>query len=244
MIKQIILSVLIPFSLMAMRPAQYPCKAHVHSVNKKLDPSTTLFAFDLDEVVLIGREEAYKKWLADNCDFADAINEVKIKYNLSDAGDIIHRLVQRYPYLQEKTQQFQNVVFKAPVIPGTIKIIDALHKKGYGIIAASNMTTTTYQTMVDNGTLPTQFSRDIFFVATNPLNKKADGKYHEKPNQEYYLNLKRYIKTHYPSNETIIFMDDKLENAQGAHNIPGILSIHFKNPEQLRADLITMGIEV
>jgi FMN phosphatase YigB (HAD superfamily) len=244
MIKQIIVSTLIPFSVLAMRPAQYPHKAKIHSVNKKIDLSKTIFAFDLDEVVLIGREEAYKKWLADNWDFADAINEVKIKYNLSDAGDIIHHVVQRYPYLQEKAQQFQNVIFKASVIPGTIKIIDALHKKGYGIIAASNMTTTTYQAMVDNGTLPTQFSRDIFFVATNPLNKKADGKYHEKPNQEYYLNLKRYIKTHYPTNETVIFMDDKLKNALGAQNIPGIISIHFKSPEQLRADLIAMGIEI
>lgn len=244
MIRQIIVYALIPFSLLAMRPAQCPCKARVHSVNKKIDPSTTLFAFDLDGVVLSGREVAYEKWLTDNWDFNEAIHEAKKKDNLSDSGMLIKRVIEKYPYLKAKSLQFQKVIFTAPQIDGTKKIIADIDQKGYKVIAASNMTTTTYQAMVDNKTLPAQFSRDIFFVATNPLNKKADGKYYEKPDQEYYLNLKRYIKTHYPNIETIIFMDDKIKNALGAQNIPGIISIHFKNPDQLKDELKTLGMNL
>lgn len=244
MIKQIILSVLIPFSLMAMKPAQYPCKAQIHSVNKKLDPSTTLFAFDLDEVVLTGREPGYKQWIANNPDLGKAIGEVKKKYNLSDASEIISTTARDYPHLKEKAEEFQKVVVTAPQIKGTVNIIHQLKNNGYAIIGASNMTTSTYQAMVDNKTLPTHFSRDIFFVATNPLNKKIDGTYYEKPSREYYLNLKEYVKKHFPHIQTIVFTDDKLENANGAQNISGIISIHFKNPEQLRSDLKTLGIEI
>ena len=244
MIRQIIWYALIPCSLLAMRPVQYPCKSHVHSIDKKLDPSTTLFAFDLDEVVLTGRERGYKQWLANNPDLGNAISEVKKKYNLSDASTIISTAARDYPHLKEKAFEFQKVVVTAPQIKGTVEIINQLKDRKYIIIGASNMTTSTYQAMVDNQTLPAQFSRDIFFVATNPLNKKSDGTYHEKPSKDYYLNLKQYVKQHFPHIQTIVFTDDKLKNANGAQNIPGIMSIHFKNPEQLKEELSRLGIKL
>ena len=157
MIKQIIVSTLIPFSVSAMRPAQYPHKAKIHSVNKKIDHSKTIFAFDLDEVVLTGREPGYKQWIANNPDLGKAIGEVKKKYNLSDASEIISTTARDYPHLKEKAEEFQKVVVTAPQIKGTVDIIHQLKNNGYAIIGASNMTTSTYQAMVDNKTLPSYY---------------------------------------------------------------------------------------
>jgi|GEM_PF-6660649 FMN phosphatase YigB (HAD superfamily) len=208
-----------------------------------LDPSKTIFAFDIDEVVLTGREPGYKKILKENPELAQAIDETAKKYHLSDASPIITKTIEEYPALKEKALAFQKAVISAPQIEGTKLLINKLTKNGYSIVAASNMTNSTYLGLVDNKTLPGQFSRNFFFVATNELNKKADGTFFQKPSPEYYQNLITYINKQFPGRFThIIFTDDKLENAEGAKKVPGIISIHFKNPAQLEQDLISLGV--
>ena len=145
----------------------------------------------------------------------------------------------------KKAQEFKKVLIAAPQIEGTTQIVHKLRNKGYTVVAASNMTTSTYQSMMENKVLPEEFTKDFFFVATNPLNKKADGKYYEKPSKEYYQNLITYINEKYPGKfKTFIFTDDKLENAQGAKQVAPIKSIHFQNPEQLLNDLKCLGISI
>ncbi len=212
--------------------------------SKKLEPNKTIIAFDIDEVVLAGREAGYKKWLANNPDLAQAIDQTKKKFNLTDATAIINKTAQEFPALKEKAQEFQKIVVSAPRITGTAEILKKLEQKGYGIVAASNMTTSTYQAMVNNGTLPPQFSNDFFFVATNELNKKPDGTYFEKPSLEYYQNLGVYINQKYPGKYVYrLFTDDKEKNAQGAQKA-GLISIHFKNAEQLLEELKELNIDI
>ena len=243
MIKKYILSLLILTTspILSMHIEQPTCSKQT----KKLPPHNTIIAFDLDEVVLTGREPGYKKWIENNPDLGQAIGQIKKKYNLSDATAIINKTAEEFPALKEKAQEFQKVVITAPQIAGTTKILNKLSQQGYGIVAASNMTTSTYQGMVDNKTLPEQFSKNFFFVATNELNKKSDGTYFEKPSPEYYQNLRIYVNQKYPGRYThLLFTDDKEANAQGAKQVPGISSIHFKNPDQLLKDLQELGVDI
>lgn len=229
----------------AMQSSQSPERCRPQNISKRLEPSKTIIAFDLDEVVLTGREPGYKKWIENNPDLGQAIGTIKKKYNLSDATAIINKTAEEYPNLKEKALEFQRVVITAPQIQGTAQILQKLSKKGYGIVAASNMTTSTYQGMVDNKTLPEQFSKNFFFVATNELNKKSDGTYFEKPSPEYYQNLLTYINQKYPGKYIhVLFTDDKEANAEGAKKVPGLISIHFKNPEQLAQDLKNLGVDL
>lgn len=148
------------------------------------------------------------------------------------------------PNLFAEGEEFKKVIITAPRIKGTVHIIHRLKEKGYGIISASNMTTSTYQSMVENHVLPKAFTKDFYFVATNPLNKKADGTFYEKPAPEYYQNLVAYINSKFPGvYKNIIFTDDKEVNVLGAQGIKGIYkSIHFINPEQFKQELIKSGV--
>lgn len=245
MLKKIIILLLVPFCMPAMQPSKSPERCKLQYISKKLESSQTIIAFDLDEVVLTGREPGYKKWIENNPDLGQAIGTIKKKYNLSDATAIINKTAEEYPNLKEKALEFQKVVITAPRIHGTEQILEKLSKKGYGIVAASNMTTSTYQGIIDNKTLPEQFTKNFFFVATNELNKKPDGTYFEKPSPEYYQNLLTYINQKYPRKYIhVIFIDDKEANAEGAKKVPGIMSIQFKNPEQLLKDLQQLGIDI
>lgn len=210
-----------------------------------LDPRTTIIAFDLDEVVVNGREKRYKDYIAGEPELAKAMGQVSKQYKTADAGVILSETLRQYPQLQPKIDKFAQLVIYAPQIPGTFDIITDLVKKGYSIVAASNMTPSTYQAMVENKVLPPQFSHDFFFVPLNKLNKKPDGTHFQKPEVEYYQNLVTYINQTYPGKFThYIFTDDKLANAQGAQKVPGLISIQFKNPQQLRADLRVAGVDI
>lgn len=215
------------------------------SPKRILEPSKTLIAFDLDEVVILGRETGYKKWLKNNPDVAHAIDEVKKKYKLFDATPVLDKAAQDHPALRHKLAEFRKVLVTGTPIPGTVNIINTLSKKGYGIIAASNMTSSTYARLVDNKTLPPEFTKDFYFDATNELNKKPDGSYYEKPTVHYYKNLLSYINQKYPGKFTqVVFIDDELVNIKGAAKVNGIIGIHFTSPEQLLKDLRMRGVEI
>jgi len=103
----------------------------------------------------------------------------------------------------------------------------------------------TYGTLVQNQVLPEIFSPEIYFVKTKKSNKKADGSYYEKPDLEYFINLKKYIQKKYPDKrfEHIVFIDDKEKNVKVAREA-GLIAIHYKNSQQLRESLVQIGIIV
>lgn len=238
MFKKLLLLILSTLQLHGMQ--QCPIQTSgikTQEIVKPLDPQSTIIAFDLDEVVLTGREAGYTKWAKEHPQFGKAIEEVKKTYKLSDAHAIINKAVEEHPEMKELGEEFKKVIITAPQIQGTSDIIHALAKKGYGIIAASNMTESTYKSMIDNKVLPVEFTKEFYFVAT------SSG--YEKPFIEYYQNLLKYIESKYPGKfKTVIFTDDKEANAKGAAATNKIKAIHFLNPAQFKQELQKLGVAI
>ncbi len=214
------------------------------------NPQDTIIAWDIDQVLLMDREENFGAYHQLHPDFYAAIKQVKTDYNLYDAFPIMQKLLEVYPQYADQVKEYIPLFTSAPQILGTIELVKKLHALGYSMLVASNMTSTTYQALVENGTLPNcYFSKEIFFTATNELNAKHDetGKltgYCQKPNTEYFEHLKTYIANKFPDKQfkRIIFIDDKLENVQGAAQVAGIEAIQFINPAQLATELQAKGL--
>jgi FMN phosphatase YigB (HAD superfamily) len=208
-------------------------------------PEATLIAFDLDEVVISGREYGYKKWFLNpfRWSFGLALANAKKKYHLHDAHEIVNRVVEQNPKFARLAEKYKKVLIKGKLIKGTIALIDSLQKQGYTIIPASNMTKSIYTSMINNNILPSaNFNTNQFFVKTKKCNKKADGSYYAKPSIEYFQNLQTYVEKKYSNTfKNIIFIDDKKTNVKGARKA-GITALRFKKPQQLRYDLQKLGI--
>ena len=218
---------------------------HVRSAH--INPTTTIIACDLDEVVISGREASYMHWLMapSRLSFAMTVKKVRKRYKLYDPLLIIEKIKQLYPKLSKKAEEFKKIIGLAPLKKKTVALLGLVAQQGYTFVAASNMAKGTYGTLVQNQVLPEIFSPEIYFVKTKKSNKKADGSYYEKPDLEYFINLKKYIQKKYPDKrfEHIVFIDDKEKNVKVAREA-GLIAIHYKNSQQLRESLVQIGIIV
>lgn len=211
-----------------------------------LDPESTAVTFDIDKVIVDNREETYTDWLQEekHAQFAKYLEEAK-KTGLFDAHALINKVVEDHPDQKILADEFKKIIITATPIKGMAELIEQLHKKGYTVLIASNMTTSTYESMVENKVLPKEFTKDYFFVQTDPLNKKSDGSYHKKPETKYYENLLVYLEAKFPGKfKIVIFTDDKLINSQGAADTGKIKAIHFITPDQFKQALQKLGVMV
>jgi beta-phosphoglucomutase-like phosphatase (HAD superfamily) len=218
----------------------YPAELEQH----KLDPNTTIIAWDVDGVLLKDRTKENKKWLAEHPRFVQAMDTVKKKYTLSDTIDIIDAAAREFGELAKQAQEFKELSTKAPRVEGITQALKHLQEAGYAFVVASNMTVKMYQALLANNSLPQEFfSKDFFYIKNHPLNLKPDGTFAGKPDPFYFENLKKYVNQKYPNKfTTFILIDDKQENSDGAGKA-GFKTIHFKNTEQLMIELKKLGIE-
>lgn len=219
---------------------------HPKDVQKKsLDPKKTIILCDLDEVIISGREGNYMRWLMfpSNWSFALTVKKVRKKFKLYDPAQICQKIRELYPKMLKQADEFEKVIGSAQVKKKTAEIIRAVSHKGYPVIAASNMAKSTYKILLKKKTLPNFFSEKTFFVKTKKCNKKADDSYHQKPDPEYFVNVKRYVQKKYPNQafEYYVFIDDKKANVRAASKA-GFIAIHYKESHQLKRSLTMLGI--
>lgn len=154
-----------------------------------------------------------------------------IKFLFDDgSGEQYYALVKEYGY-DGLAQTILDISNAQEPIAGTIQIMHTLKKLGYTIDIASNIGTAFLEPLKKK-------YPDIFDLITDTFtvdyNNTPDIR---KPNSAYY---QKYLAT-YGDGKKIIFVDDKEENVVAAQQA-GMIGIVFKSPEQLREDLITMGI--
>lgn len=116
------------------------------------------------------------------------------------------------------------------IMPDTLAVYQTLHKKGASFVTATNIGTIFFHDQQQNH--PTIFN-DQFIKEGLTVDYGATDVI-EKPDIRYFENLKALIDP--TGTKTIIFIDDKLDNIQGAQKA-GLLAIQFKNAQQLKADL-------
>lgn len=212
---------------------------------KKLDPKTTIIAWDVDGVLLKYRTQESKAWLAEHPELANAMDEVAKKYKLSDTITILEAVALDYPALESVAWKFKDLSTKAPRIDGITHALTQLHHAGYPFIIASNMTTKTYEALLADKSLPKEFfSKDFFFSKNHPFNQKPDGSFAGKPEPFYFENLKKYINLKYPNRfTTFILVDDEEANIVAAQKV-GFKTVHFKSVAQMVQELEKLGIQI
>jgi len=113
-------------------------------------------------------------------------------------------------------------------IAGTVKILNELKEAGYNLAVLSNFS---------SETLPIVEDQYDFLGWFKPLIISGRVGY-AKPEPSIYQILLHELSQ---NARECIFIDDKLENIQEASR-QGFEGIHFTSPENLRKNLVTMGV--
>ncbi len=118
-------------------------------------------------------------------------------------------------------------------IPGTVAILQDLSKAGFSLHIMSNIGARRLALLRER-------YQDIFALFDKAMiNSGCNAQpMIKKPDAHYFTD---YLQRYNPDNKKIIFIDDNKHNIAAAER-HDILGIRFKNPAQLRMDLINLGI--
>ena len=121
-------------------------------------------------------------------------------------------------------------------IPETTAILRKLKNTDYQIYGCSNIGQASFEFMQQQ--YPTTFKLMTACRTSNKANR-----YMKKTNPLAYQETIKMIETHFPQVQHIVFVDNKIENLKLATQVDQrFYGILFKNPKQLRMDLIRLGI--
>ncbi|MDP3889186.1 MAG: hypothetical protein Q8Q25_01430 [bacterium] len=125
-------------------------------------------------------------------------------------------------------------------IQGTVAIIKELKEKGYRNHIGSNIGPSVFTDLQKRK--PHIFNNDLFELDKSQIASYKNNGILAKPDVMFF---KQYFKKNDidPRTTRIIFIDDKYENIHAAQSV-GLIGVHFKNPKQLRHDLIRLGINL
>jgi len=118
-------------------------------------------------------------------------------------------------------------------IAGTVSIIEQLTKDGYAQDVGSNIGNLACDALAEK--FPDIFAH---FKNRHVIAMENDKLVSRKPAPSYFT---RYMERYNKKASHIIFIDDKKENIAAAQSL-GIIGLLFTSPEQLQADLETLGI--
>ncbi len=164
----------------------------------------------------------------------------KHKYKEITSESFVHGI--RNANLTELVQFVTRVLNAQIPDPLMEQLVGELKQKGYRLRIASNIGKNMYLQLKEElsllgNTLFDQFDKDEYGMEGKTIDYTQSEA--EKPSALYY---KEYLDHNDPERKKlIIFIDDKLVNILPATQ-QGFLGIHFKNADQLRADLTALGI--
>jgi 2-haloacid dehalogenase len=155
--------------------------------------------------------------------------------DLQDAGrsfeDATMELVVKHPShevpIRAWYDRWQETIGGA--IPGTVAVLDEVRKtKKYRLLALTNWSAETFPWALDNF----EFLHWFEGIVVSGREKTR------KPFADIYNIL---ITRHNIEPAKAVFIDDNVKNIHGAEAV-GLKTIRFYSPEQLRADLVKMGV--
>lgn len=112
-------------------------------------------------------------------------------------------------------------------IPETVALMYEL-KERYGVYGLTNWS---------GETITIAYARYAFFKDLDGIVVSSEEKLIKPDKRLYQILLNRYaLKA-----ESCVFIDDNLRNVKAAEEL-GMATIHFINPQQLKADLSTLGV--
>ncbi len=128
-------------------------------------------------------------------------------------------------------EMVRDIGYNKTPIEGTVEIIKELKAKGYTQNLATNMGSK------DLAYFEKKYSFFKIFSFKNSVDY-ANGDTIKKPDRAYF---EQYYGRNQKTKRHQIFIDDRKDNVKSARK-SGMIAIHFKNPEQLKAELVRLGI--
>lgn len=161
----------------------------------------------------------------------------KTYHSCSPVDDLLKQITLNFPLLEAHEDDLFTLINLDKSIEKTIEILKQMKKRGYRNYLASNIDEKSY--VIAKEKYPAIFEQFIgsYFPQKNNL---ANDNAIAKPCLDYYLELRNYFATQgIDKNTTIIFIDDRSTNIQGAINsnhkdLNPIYGIHFQSPDQLK----------
>lgn len=217
-------------------------------MNKQsFSPSTHIFLWDLHEVIL---EKNMRHWLS-LCVRFNRKWQLLRHLNRKSLSIMVTFLLERLKIIKKQmvseelihaARQTNNdalielithICSAYTPIPETVNLMQELSRQGYRHHLGSNIGKTVYNNCTAK--FPTVFS---FFEAGTIAFNETEEKMVKKPHPDFFTS---HIQKHNLQPEQLIFIDDKLVNVQAAQSV-GLHGIHFKNPTQLRDQLVAYNI--
>ncbi len=154
----------------------------------------------------------------------------------STSDEFIH-IAQKYKN-PKMAQLISTIGNKQKPIKGTIKIIKTLHKNNAQQYVGSNIGPIMFDDLQKK--MPHLFNDTIFDLEHSQIGTYNGQTIIKKPNPVFFHQFLQKNNL-YDNPESILFIDDKIENIKAARTF-GMRAILFKNPQQLRTQLIKYGI--
>jgi FMN phosphatase YigB (HAD superfamily) len=216
-------------------------------MNPAYTPENTQFAFDFHDVV-VARDMSRIQKAIFNKNFIYKIHFNRYLPGLflalantayhdfrGGTGEIYIKVLQDY-HQPDIAQLALDVANDVRPIEGTIEIIKELRDLGYEINMASDIGTTVLRDLKARPQYQALLALFTHEKSVDYLN--ASGHPIKKPQLAYFTD---YAQKFQDGKQYVIFIDDKEKNVTGARTA-GMIGIVFKNPPQLRAQLVKMGI--
>lgn len=190
---------------------------YLGSITKPISPETTIFAFDLHDVLFVKklgeRVGCCLRTLPKGMVFY-VLNpffwyEVrKISNQTAIWEDFFYQLVEKYPGLSNFEQDFHDVANAYEPIAEMVDVISELKNKGYTLYILSNIGGKTFE-------LFKKKFPDLFKYFCGAYTPCKENNYNCKPNITFYQEFKQFI-AHKDRDKQCIFIDDLEENLQAA----------------------------
>jgi len=217
---------------------------YLHSLTQPVNPQTTIFAFDLHEVLFrrnfrrigYGGLKLFCKsffYTLFNPSLVPRMISVS-REDIATEGMYI-KLCEEYPYLNNYHEDMYEIANGCcrPIEP-MINLLRMLKKQGFKIFLLSNLG----QHALDDFKKRFNYVDALFDGFYSPCKK---NNYICKPNQKFYEGFKSHLNSLGYSNKQILFVDDLEKNIVGASN-SGIAGIRFVGYPNLCDTLNKLGV--
>jgi len=205
-------------------------------------PASTIFAFDIDDVLLKRAEPITTTLWEYRWDLAkNIINPYLwytigcLLYNQSTGSAYLELFKKQAPRLACMVEQM--ILDKTP-LEGMEGLIKILHARTYSLAIASNMSTQDFTYYKEK--FPSLFDK-FNYVKVVPYDAQGKLAGVKKPSLTYFRELKTELTEQSLTKPNLIFIDDKKKNIDASIK-EGLYGIHFQNAQQLQTKLATLGI--
>ncbi len=208
-------------------------------MNSKLLSSVSNIIFDFGGVLLDWHpDRVYRPYFSDEVALQKFYTETQIMHHNRelDRGQpfdtILKQLAQQYPHYSEPLKLWKNSWHKmlGGQIEGTVRILEELKASNYRLFGLTNWAAETFPYVF--------YSHEFFQHFEDIVVSGRVGMIKPEPEIFNLCLTRNHIQA-----EQSVFIDDNAENVQIAKHL-GMKAIHFRDPQQLRKELLDLAIRL